>query len=142
MKIFLSTVRYLIIFLCAVVISAALPTMSIYQNYFPTLFLPNSYGAGFDIDFGLIANSVTMLFLNLGLILPFLFILLGDRARYWVAGIGLLLLLTVDFFIVSNNVVMPAILVLIGLLLGILLSLLISKTLGTMPMFASLKKYF
>ena len=130
-----SIVRYILLFLLAGFVASTFQSqlMGLYKYAFP-----NESGGGFDINF----TGIVVLFYSIEFLLPFLIIAFGDRLRYWVAGVVVVLLGIFEFATDQFNFHIPLLLLVSGLMLGLLLRWIAAQTLGKMPTLEQYKKYF
>ncbi len=133
-KIASSVLRYAVAALLIWYISLGLNIFltDLYRDFFP------SKGGGFDID--LVGTGIFIL--SLEFLVPFWVVSLGDRFRYWVAGLVVFAVLVPALLTSSQYLYEDLICIFAGFLLGWLLRYLISQTLGKMPSLEPMKKYF
>lgn len=98
--------------------------MNLYKYAFP-----NETGGGFDINF----TGIVVLFYSIEFLLPLLIVALGDRSRYWVAGVLAGSLGIFELFADQFNFKIPLLLIASGLVFGFLIRLIATNTLGKMP---------
>ena len=80
--------------------------------------------------------------LNYTLLVPFVLVLLGERRKYWLTTIFLIPILLFELSSDFRFVMVDVSLIAAGLATGFLIRYIADRTLGKIPSFEPLKKYF
>lgn len=135
MNTIVSIIRYFLLLLLSGLIATIFqPQLTSFYKYL----FPNEIGGGFDISF----IGVVALFYSFEFLATLLITVLGDKHRYWTAGIVIVLLGTLEFLTDQFSFGTPVIILFSGLILGLLIRFAAAQTLGKVSAFEPLKKYF
>ena len=136
MQIALSLLRYILLLVIATLLTVYILVYAFEPVY--GLLLRSEVGGFGDIDF----TDAAIIFVALQFYIPLFFIAMGDNLRYWAFEITLVLLSLIDYQVDPQRLLILLAIIVSGGLLGWLIRFVATNTLGKMPSFEPMKRYF